>query len=277
MNNNSHANRYARFIPSEEIDRVAEWNFGAVDETVRAAVALAARVEAAEAAENSPAALQKMQEIRDAAHAAGVAEGRAAATREARQQMDDYVAGIGRERAERFEALIAQVDQALDAVQQGIAESVLEIACDIARQVLRRELALDPQAAMPVVREALAMVRADGRVATVRLDPQDLELVRGGMRDEPAAGQQVAWLADESVGPGGCLVECAGAVVDGRLPARWKQAVAALGCEEAWEQAAGLAQAAEPAESAAPVHSATLPEAATSVEAAASAEEPVDD
>lgn len=237
MSNVDRANRYARFIPSEEIARVAEWRFGAVDETVRAAVALAARHEAVEAAENSPSALQKMQEVRDAAHAAGVAEGRAAATLELRQQMDDYVAGTGRERGERFNGLLDSVGQALEKTQQRIAESVIEIACDVARQVLRRELQVDAQAAMPAVREALAMVRADGRVAIVRLDPEDLEQLRATLSDEEMSGQPVTWLADESVGPGGCQVESAGSVVDGRLSTRWKRAVAALGCEAPWDSA----------------------------------------
>lgn len=237
MSNIDRANRYARFIPSEEIDRVAEWRFGAVDETVRAAVALAARQEAVEAAENSPSALQKMQEVRDEAHAAGVAEGRAEATREARQQMDDYLSGTGRERVERFNGLLDSIGQALDQAQARIAESVLEIACDVARQVLRRELQVDQRAVMPVVREALAMLRADGRVATVRLDPHDLQGLRASLSEEEIAGQAVTWLADESVGPGSCQVESAGSVVDGRLPTRWKRAVAALGREEAWDLA----------------------------------------
>jgi flagellar assembly protein FliH len=157
------------------------------------------------------------------------------ATREARQQMDDYVCGTGRDRLERFNGLLDSVGQALDQVQERLAESVLEIACDVARQVLRRELQVDQRAVMPVVREALAMLRADGRVATVRLDPEDLELLRASLSEEETSGQPVTWLADGSVGAGGCQVESAGAVVDGRLPARWKRAVAALGREEAWD------------------------------------------
>ena len=229
--------RYARFIPSEEISRVAEWRFGAVDLHVRAAAEQAARIEAAQAADRSPAMLQKMQQVYDAAFAAGLEQGRADATREAHQRMDDYVAGAGQEAGERLGRLLEAAETGLDDLQSQMADSVLEIACGVARQVLRRELAVDSGAVLPVVREALGLLRADGRAATVRLDPHDLALLQPGLADE-AAGMSVSWLPDASVGAGGCRVEAAGSVIDGRLPTRWKRAVAALGRDDAWEDAA---------------------------------------
>jgi flagellar assembly protein FliH len=103
---------------------------------------------------------------------------------------------------------------------------VLQLACDIARQVVRQELRSNPQALLPVVREALDMLSA--------------ESARHGAPESPGLGApagaaaaahpqpKIEWLADASVKPGDCLVESAGA----KWTAAWSalaRAVAALG------------------------------------------------
>ena len=225
-------NRYSRFIPSEEMgqQRVSQWQFGSVDETVRAAEEEAARVQALEHEESSPVFQEKLQHARDAAHAEGYAAGHADGTREGNARLDAYVGDQGRTAAEQLASAVAGAQQGLEAAQQRIADSVVEMACALARQVLRRELAMDPLALQPVVREALGTLTADGKPAVVRLHPQDLELMRAPLQEE-FAGVTVNWLGDASLSPGDCMVESAGTVIDGRLEARWKNAIATLGLD----------------------------------------------
>ena len=80
----------------------------------------------------------------------------------------------------------------------------------------------------------LGMLVADGRPATVRLHPSDLELA-GTALHEAFASQPLQWLADADVPPGGCRVEAAGTVIDGSLQKRWQRAIAPLGLASAWE------------------------------------------
>ncbi|MES2183543.1 MAG: flagellar assembly protein FliH [Pseudomonadota bacterium] len=240
MTDSSSGSRYARFIPSEEIAGVTQWQFAAVDESARAAEALAARLVAAETAENSPAMLQKVQEAREEAQAQGYAEGRQDAAREANERMDAYVAGEGRAAAERLAAVVSAAAEGLDATQVRMAQAVLDMACALARQVLRHELSLNPNALQPVIREALGTLAADGRTATVRLHPRDLDVLRTPLQEE-FGSTPVAWLADPAVPEGGCLVDSAGMVIDGRLETRWKRAIAALGLSEEWDPAEDVA------------------------------------
>ncbi|WP_366763339.1 hypothetical protein [uncultured Xylophilus sp.] len=107
MTDSSNGSRYGRFIPSEEIGRVTQWRFGAVDETARAAEAAAALLEAAEAASHHPDTLARIEAAREEAFAAGHAQGRAEAARAGAQQLDDYIAGEGRAAAERLAAVVA--------------------------------------------------------------------------------------------------------------------------------------------------------------------------
>ena len=225
---------YARFIPSEEVGDVTQWQFGAVDGSDPV-------VE--EPVEEDPAALEleeatrqaELQQAREEAFAQGEAQGRAQATLEWQQRMDAYVAGQGQEAAQRLDAVVRMLNASLDDLQQNMAQGVLELACEIARQVLRQELRSNPHALVPVVQEALGMLVADGRPATVRIHPQDHALVGGALQQEFAAAT-LQWVADATVPPGGCLVEQAGTVVDGSLEKRWQRAIAPLGLASAWQE-----------------------------------------
>ncbi|MBW4960183.1 flagellar assembly protein FliH, partial [Klebsiella pneumoniae] len=106
--------------------------------------------------------------------------------------------------------------------------------CDIARQVVRQEVAGNSQAVLPVVREALGMLVSEARPATVRLNPGDWAALEQPLREEFPAGR-IQWLADTAVEPGDCQVESGGMVVDGSLDKRWRRAIAALGLTAAWK------------------------------------------
>ena len=246
----SSARAYSRFIPKEEIEAgsVTQWSFSAVDGSAPPLPPVEPEPVPEEPLPGVPLEpvvpmvpedehLALLQQAREQAHAQGLAEGRAQGTAEAtqawQQRLDDYVAGTGRETAERLDALVRALDSSLGALQQRMAKELLQLACDIARQVVRRELASDPQALLPVVREALDMMSAESKPATVRLNPQDWERLQEPLK---AAHPQpkIEWLADASVKPGDCLVESAGAQVDGSLERRWQRAVAALGLVSTW-------------------------------------------
>ncbi len=244
MTTASSKNRYARFIPSEEVGDVTQWRFGAVgsahvqlSELETTAEAEAETADAA-AARMAQEALQQaaLQQASDDAYALGLQKGREQATAEWQRRMDDYVAGEGLEAARRLDAAVQALSASLDAMQQHMAQDVLQLACDIARQVVRQELRSNPDALRPVVGEALGMLVADGKPATVRLSPTDHAAVAAALREEFSASP-VQWLADAAVPPGGCQVEAAGAVVDGSLDKRWQRAIAPLGLASAWSSA----------------------------------------
>lgn len=232
--NNRH---YTRFIPCEEVGDVTQWTFGAVDGSD--ALALEAEPEPELPVVVDEEAQQALlQQACDDAYAQGVAQGRAEATVEWQRRLDDYVANQGQEAASRLDALVQAMDAGLNGMQQQMARDMLQLACEIARQVVRQELRTNPQALQPVVQEALGMLVAEGRPATVRLNPLDQQLL-GASLCEAFASTAVQWVADAAVQPGGCLVEFAGTVVDGSLEKRWQRAVAQLGLASAWQDGGG--------------------------------------
>ncbi|MDT8992904.1 flagellar assembly protein FliH [Curvibacter sp. APW13] len=224
------------FIPGEDIAQVVDWSFAAVDSQ---SDRFAAKLRAQEMQE----ALQKEENLRQvgyaegygAGYSEGFAKGHEQAALAGQQQLDDYIAQQGQAAAERFSRLFEQVQLQLAQQEQQIAQGLLEMACEIARQVLRKELSINPNLLQPVIREALGMLVLDNRAATVRLHPVDADVLAGTVRED-FAGLALNLVPDASVTPGGCMVECAGAVVDGTVEKRWQKAVARLGLESRWEQ-----------------------------------------
>ncbi|WP_435505074.1 FliH/SctL family protein [Variovorax sp. RHLX14] len=212
------------FIPSEDIAGYSAWQFGNVDPN--------AVLNDIGGGTTDPEALRE-------AHARGLAEGHAAgreeAFAEAQAQMTTYFATHGQDTAQRLVALLARAESGLADAQQDIARGTLEIACALARQVLRREMALDRNALVPVVREAIGMLQADGKSACVRLAPPDFEALDAHLRAE-FAGQPVTVVTDTAIAPGDCRIESAGAVVDGGVATRWSRAVASLGLSMPWQE-----------------------------------------
>lgn len=229
----SNQRTYSRFIPSEEVGDVMQWKFGAVDGSDLLPADPEPAVEIPEEIDEATR-LAMVQQACDDAHAEGFAQGQAQTALEWQRRMDDYVARQGQEAAQRLESVVQTLEASLRDLQQNMAQQLLELACDIARQVVRQELSVNPAALTPVVREAVGMLVTEGRPATVRLHPVDLEAMAQPLREEiDAPGLQ--WVADAAVPKGGCVVESAGTVVDGSLDKRWQRAVAALGLQSPWE------------------------------------------
>ena len=233
----SNQRTYARFIPSEEVGDFTQWKFGAVDGSdliePEPEPEVEIPVEVDEAAQQA-----LIQQACDDAYAEGFAQGQAQTALEWQQRMDAYIAQQGREMAQRLQGVVQTLDASLIDMQQDMAQQLLELACDIARQVVRQELSVNPSALQPVVREAVGMLVTEGRPALVRLHPDDMEAMAQPLREEMDS-PGVQWMADASVPPGGCLVESAGTVVDGSLDKRWQRAIAALGLQSPWEDEEG--------------------------------------
>ena len=223
----------SRFIASDDIGSAVGWDFGAVDQ---ASVRFAAKVKAREEAEEQA----RDNASRQLGFSDGYAQGHAQATLEGQRQIAEYIQTQGQDAARHYGELFASADAQIAESQQVMAKGVLELACELARQVLRHELSTNPNALQPVIREALGVLATDCKAAVVRLNPLDLDVLEDVLRQE-FSGLTLTLLADVSVTRGGCLVEAAGTVVDGTMEKRWSRAVARLGLESSWEVPHGAA------------------------------------
>ena len=241
MTASSNNRNFARFIPSEEVGTVAQWQFGMVGDPRLASPA----AELAPEPEPEEPVQVQLERAWDEGYTAGMAQGTAQATEEGNRRLDDFVQNQGVEAARHLASVAIGLEARLKQAEQDIAQQVLALACNLARQVVRRELATDPQALLPVVREALGMLVTDGKPAVVKLHADDLALLKEPLR-EAHPSPALHWVADAGVARGDCLVESSGTVIDGSLSRRWERAVANLGLVAHWSADDTAAAAAAP-------------------------------
>jgi flagellar assembly protein FliH len=224
-------NPHSRFIPREEIDGVAAWHFSAVDGSDDSPAA--AMTDGSDSGSGEGVTSEVLQEARQQAYADGFARGRDAGGQEVRDALEATVRKTAEETAVRMAQLLHNTREHLKKSESQISRHILELACDLARQVVRQELKNDPLHLKPVISEALSQLVEDGLPATVRMHPGDLAMMKGALL-ETLASPVPEFVADASVSPGGCLIESATMAVDATIEKRWSRAVGNLGLEATW-------------------------------------------
>lgn len=234
MRSSNRAHPYQRFIPREEVQAVQAWTFAPVDEAT-----LAAQRAEAEARERAARAAteQQLQEAQARGYTEGFEQGRQTGAQEMREALEAPLREQAAEQARRLAAVLASAEAELESLRARVADELLALACDLARQVVRRELAQPLEPLRAAVTEALGELGEEAQPATLRLHPDDLALLQPVL-DELLAGRRVQPVADERLSRGGCVLESPLGVVDATIERRWARALATLGRSEPWQPAA---------------------------------------
>lgn len=136
--------------------------------------------------------------------------------------------------AGRIASIAAAFTRETQELDRQLAQQILDLALEVARQMLNSALAARPELALPVISEAMRSLPVLGENRCLYLHPDDAELVRAHLGDALAAGGWV--LAEEAtVRRGGCKVVTSHGEVDATLDTRWRRILASLGCEGAWQ------------------------------------------
>lgn len=219
-------NPYARFIPREELKGFAAWrpdSFGAPK------VEPEPEVPAAPPEPPPPSTdewLARIEEARQAGYHDGYRDGLEALEAAKRQ--------FAQQTSAEMAALVASFQTDVAALEDRMAQAVLDTSLRLARQVVRSELALRPEAVAQVAREAVSAVLLTAQHLRLRMHPQDLALIESGAGEDLRA-RHVLLLADAALSRGGCVVETDMGEVDARVESRWQQAAGLFGLPLDWD------------------------------------------
>ena len=229
-------------IPKEKLTAYQRWEVAAFDEQER--VASEPRIVADPPVEEAPVEVaserreppqapeppepplvlptaEGIERMQNEAQASGYAEG--------------FQEGIaaGQAVATRLAALMDKLQQALAVVDQQVADQLLTLAIEIANQVLRQSLRIQPALLLPIVREAVTTLHPHHGQPLLFVNPDDAGLVRGQLGDQLSHSN---WriIEDASLTPGGCRVELGGSEVDATVETRWQRVIEAIGVSEEW-------------------------------------------
>lgn len=178
-------------------------------------------LEAVPAPDPAEAERRRIEEAFEAAREQGYAAGLAQAKDEARSQ------------AGRFKVLTESYSAALDSLDFRLSDQVLNLALDVARQVVAGELAARPERILDVVNLALRQMVETTREARLLLNPEDAAIIRP-LLNEALDKSRLRIVEDVRIVRGGCLIETPQGDLDATLQARWRQVVAVLGSNRNW-------------------------------------------
>lgn len=154
---------------------------------------------------------------------------------EARARDEGYRAGLAeaREINERLALLVDGVGQSVARMEREMAQTLVKVAIDLARQVVRESIAVRPDLLIPLVNDALSGIARTVDPGGVYVNPFDLPIVEERMGE---ALEHAGWraFADDQVERGGCRLEFAGGQVDATVATRWNRVMAQLERPDAW-------------------------------------------
>lgn len=205
-------------IPEERLTAWQRWELGSFDQNKAALPG----TQKSTVAGNLPTAAD-VERIHQDAHKQGYDAG--------------YEEGTARARMEalRLHTLVEQLDQALGAFDQRVAEELLGLSLAIARQVVRQTIAARPTAILEVVREALTLL--PHQHAALYLHPEDATLVRAHLGDQLAhLGHRIH--EEAALSRGGLRLETGGSHLDASVETRWKRVVESMGAAGDWVEPA---------------------------------------
>ncbi|MBD5805142.1 Flagellar assembly protein FliH [Azoarcus sp. Aa7] len=136
-------------------------------------------------------------------------------------------AEFAREQANRLGGLADGLDTALKQLDQEIADEIVALAIEVARQMVRRTLAENPEEALvETVRAALNQLpQAQVRI---HVHPDDVALIRAYLAEQPThLHHQI--IEDESVTRGGCRLQAPASEIDATVETRWRRILEGLG------------------------------------------------
>jgi flagellar assembly protein FliH len=162
------------------------------------------------------------EEARTEGYQAGFEEGRLAGEATLADSITSELA--------RFSALIGNLQISLTHMDQTIAEQVLDLALEVASQVIRSTIAVRNETLLPVIREAITALPLHHGHVMLHLNPADASMVREQIGEQLAqTGTQI--IDDTEIAPGGCTLKAGTSEIDATLETRWKRVLEAIGSE----------------------------------------------
>lgn len=214
----------ASAIPKEKMSAYQRWEMASFDDVTPTEQAKRAREQAEE---NARTVSSILKQVRQEAYEEGFKVGYGDGLQQAETQ-------LAAER-EQLSQLAANFQQALSMQDVAVADSVLTLALELAKAMMKTKIQVDPQAVIPVVLDAMHYLPQVKQPARLILHHEDAKVVRTHLGDElKEQGWQV--VEDSSIERGGCMVETADNQIDASNEVRWKRITQGLSRMDDWHK-----------------------------------------
>lgn len=211
--------------PKSSLTAWERWELASFDSPADSAVGIAAEPGSPAVSDHEVHQIreQARREGHQAGYDTGLAEGLAAGKAQAEAR--------GREEALFLTATLEKLEQSITELNQAVANDLLALSIEIARQVVRQTVTAKPEVLLGVIREALEQLPL--LHASIHLNPEDASLARLRAGDQFAhAGHRIH--EDTKLKRGDVIIEAGGSHLDASLETRWRRVMEALGQQTPW-------------------------------------------
>ena len=235
----SASSSWRRWEPSAFQTRAKASDAGAADAAPKppSPAEIASLIEQAKSEAIAAGRQQGLAEGRAEGEAAGYSAGLAAGKQAGYSEGYDLALAQARSEVthekECLQTLVGTCAEELAKVEESVGAAMIELALDVARQVVRRELAHRPDTICAVVSEILHAAPAEQPALKIWLNPADIELVRLYLQTDHGHAKWRLY-PDASLTRGGCRAESIHGAIDATLQTRWQRVAAGLGKESLW-------------------------------------------
>lgn len=128
----------------------------------------------------------------------------------------------------KFTALIQSLNKPLELLDDEVIEQLVQMAITVSRQIIRRELKIDPGQVMAVVRESMSILPATARDIKIYLHPEDARLVREILSVDDDTDRPWKIVDDPVLTHGSCRIQSENSFIDASVEQRLNQVISDL-------------------------------------------------
>lgn len=157
-------------------------------------------------------------------------EGYAAGFEEGRQAGEASRATALAEEIKPLADLLGNLQTSIAQMDQTIADQVLDLALEVASQVIRGTITTRSETLLPVIREAISALPLHHSHIMLHINPTDSTVIREHVGEQlTQTGVQI--VDDVTISQGGCTLKAGASEIDATLETRWKRVLEAIGSE----------------------------------------------
>jgi flagellar assembly protein FliH len=214
-----------RVLTAEDLALLRQWRVPEVGEPAAGSPPPRPPEPAPVVAEVRPPTAADVEAIERAAYDEGFACGRAEGETRGHAEALERAEASLRSQAEHLASILQTLASPLQDLDAQVEQALVTLALSVARQLVRRELKIDPGQVIAVVREAVSALPLASGELRLYLHPEDAALVRQVLAVKDGEG---AWhiVEDPVLTPGGCRLVTETSQIDATVEARLNAVIA---------------------------------------------------
>jgi len=214
----------SRIIRAKDAENVSDFRLNDMTDPAQAGKA----APRGRGAQMTAAELEKLQEqARQEAYEEGRKEGFEFGHNEALEQYRQHF----EERLAAFDRILQGFEKPFENLDEQVENEIVELVISMVKQLVRREVKMDPNHVVGVVREAMSVLPVSSQDITLVLNPEDAQIIRDVFSlNEKEQGWRI--VEDPVLNRGGCRVTSGDSQIDATLESRLDALIAPLISDE---------------------------------------------